>query len=59
MDKSIQKIEKQIYDAADLVFILKTYCEHHIRDCEKMNYINEVLTKISCKLDDISGCFEL
>jgi hypothetical protein len=54
-EEKIQKIEKHIYDIADLVFILRTHCEYNSRHYEGMEYINTMLTKISGRVDRISA----
>ncbi len=54
-NKKIQKIEKRIHDIAELLFILRTYCKYNGKYYEVLEYVNEMLEKISDKVDKVSA----
>ena len=35
-----EKLEKAVYDIADLLMLLRTYCEEHKDDSEQMTHIH-------------------
>lgn len=55
--KEFLKIRYAIYEIADTLLILKTYCEHN-KECNKcIIYINELVNKIEKNFNIISAKF--
>ena len=52
-----EKIENTIYNIADLMLILKTYCQKYKSENQKIEEIDSIVNKISNEFDKIAVKF--